>query len=521
MTVRTDTSQDLIPLAERMRWMRAFRLGATALVLLAAVLLGDLHRSGPGVVAVVAAVYLAVTLGGEAAWQVAGRRGLPLFGALLMVDGLFLAWSSQALALPSSPVRYLIVVHLVTVTLLASFRTGGKLALWHSLLLFAIFHGREAGVLGEWAGGAAALGDVEYRTLIGSVAVIWVAAGITASFASVNERELRRRRYDLEALARLAGRLEFAMGPAAVATTLLDEVADAFGFTRVLFFAAPGDDLELLGERGASAAATDANRGPGAVLATAMDAQEPVLVSRFAADQDPWLAALLPDARNLVLLPLRADGRHVGVLVCEHGLRHGSRIERRVVSMLQRFASQTALALSNAWLVERLERSAATDGLTGVPNRRTFDAALGAAVARALRDGDPVSVVMVDIDRFKQLNDVHGHLTGDAVLRGVARALDDARRTTDVLARYGGEEFGVIMPGTDRDAALAAAERLREAVAAARTDVPVTASFGVASAPADEVDPTALVRAADAGLYAAKRAGRDCVRTGSATGHLE
>ena len=100
-------------------------------------------------------------------------------------------------------------------------------------------------------------------------------------------------------------------------------------------------------------------------------------------------------------------------------MRRGSRIERRVCPMSERFVSQSALALQNAWLLEMLESYASTDGLTGIANRRTFEEALGRDVAQAIRTDGQLSLVMLDIDHFKQLNDVHGHSVGDRVLRRV------------------------------------------------------------------------------------------------------
>ena len=145
---------------------------------------------------------------------------------------------------------------------------------------------------------------------------------------------------------------------------------------------------------------------------------------------------------------MHADGDAVGVLVCEHGMRAGSRIERRVVSMLERYAAHTAHALHNAWLVEQLERSATTDALTGVANRRTFDAELARELARSARTEEPVTLLLLDADHFKRINDTLGHLAGDRVLKAIATALHGECRAGDTFARYGGEEFAAILPGS-------------------------------------------------------------------------
>jgi diguanylate cyclase (GGDEF)-like protein len=156
-----------------------------------------------------------------------------------------------------------------------------------------------------------------------------------------------------------------------------------------------------------------------------------------------------------------------------------------------------------------------TDPLTGVNNRRGLDDALGTQVALMNRYGTRFCIAMFDIDHFKQLNDVQGHLYGDQMLSELARLIDEAVRETDVVARYGGEEFIVVMPETDLVGGTSFAERLRERIAAA---MPLTVSGGVAEA-LDGDSHESLVARADAALYAAKSAGRNCIfrHTGSET----
>jgi two-component system, cell cycle response regulator len=514
MRIRTaDATHELVPLADRMRYMRIFRLLAALAVVAACAALPELRRLPLDTALVVTGAYLGIALVGEGVWRLASRRALPLFGALVVFDAVFLAWAAYLLADAGGPLRFIVLFHLVAVALLASFRTGLKLAMWHSLLLLAVFHAQEAGVLDPFGGSAVTVGDVEYRALLAQSVAYWLVAIATASFGAVNERELRRRRYDLEALGGLAERLERATDPAAVAATLADAVADDFGFERIAFFGVPNEELELLAARGTAhgpGAPLPSVRPDGALWHTARSAQ-PLLVSSFSEEDEPALAALLPDPGNLVVAPLHADGRTVGVIVCEHALRRGSRLERRVVSMLERYGSQAALALANAWLVDRLKRSASTDGLTGVANRRAFDETLPREFARAARADTPLSLVLLDIDRFKLLNDTHGHLAGDDVLREVARCLEREVRLGDMVARYGGEEFAVVLPGLDDVDAVAVAERLRAAVAALPLGVSVTVSAGVSSCPAHASEPLGLLRAADRALYASKRDGRDRV----------
>ncbi len=168
---------------------------------------------------------------------------------------------------------------------------------------------------------------------------------------------------------------------------------------------------------------------------------------------------------------------------------------------------------------ERLYDLACTDGLLGIFNRRHLDRILEVEVARNLRYGVPFGLLMIDVDHFKRVNDVHGHTVGDAVLTSIATTLKGHVRRADTVARYGGEEICVVLASTGRDGATTLAERLRAAVEAIShrdatgSSLRVTASFGVTVA--DELDPaldvkTLLVRA-DQALYSAKRAGRNRV----------
>jgi diguanylate cyclase (GGDEF)-like protein/PAS domain S-box-containing protein len=178
-------------------------------------------------------------------------------------------------------------------------------------------------------------------------------------------------------------------------------------------------------------------------------------------------------------------------------------------------------------LEEQLERLASTDALTGLCNRRGFDQMLEREWTRTLRTGSPTSLLLLDLDRFKQLNDAYGHAVGDDCLRASARVFrSTVRRGIDVVSRYGGEELAAILPHTDLEGALAVAESVRRAIAALR--VPhrenheaggiMTASIGVATALFRDGGsmqmPAALLQAADAALYKAKQRGRNRVEAG-------
>jgi len=165
---------------------------------------------------------------------------------------------------------------------------------------------------------------------------------------------------------------------------------------------------------------------------------------------------------------------------------------------------------------EEIHRLVVADGLTGLHNRRFFDDFLEREVARSARRGTPLSVALIDIDHFKAINDKHGHLAGDAVLRELANRLSREIRREELLARYGGEELAVVFPDTAFEDAIGACERLRDIVAGEPFPsrdgaIAVTISIGVACG-AGAVEAESLLRIADENLYAAKEAGRNLVR---------
>ncbi|WP_041453672.1 diguanylate cyclase [Anaeromyxobacter dehalogenans] len=171
----------------------------------------------------------------------------------------------------------------------------------------------------------------------------------------------------------------------------------------------------------------------------------------------------------------------------------------------------------------RLREQTLTDDLTGLKNRRAFDERLQEEFRRAHRYSDPVSLIMIDLDHFKLVNDRYGHPFGDLVLRGASEQLRASTRDPDICARYGGEEFAVILPKTHLSGALAVAERIWKELSARSYPVPagsaepdtaiqVTASMGIAFYPSKDIgSPEALVRYADEALYQAKKAGRNTI----------
>ena len=173
--------------------------------------------------------------------------------------------------------------------------------------------------------------------------------------------------------------------------------------------------------------------------------------------------------------------------------------------------------LSERKRAEQAEEMASRDSLTGLYNHRAFYALLKDEIARSLRFSRPLSLLMLDIDHFKLVNDTHGHQAGDTILKGLSELLFKRARAVDRVCRYGGEEFILILPETDATQTLRIAERLRSAVQSHSFPVGdgnalgITVSIGVATYPMQEIPPKDFVKAADIALYRAKQAGRNRV----------
>ncbi len=219
---------------------------------------------------------------------------------------------------------------------------------------------------------------------------------------------------------------------------------------------------------------------------------------------------------SLAIVPLKRGQRVTGAIVIE-GDRPGD-VRIKDVRNVHLLAAMAAVSLETLWEIEEVTRRARTDQLTGLPNRRAFDEALAAALVQAERYGQPVSLILADIDHFKKVNDTYGHAAGDNVLRSVAATVQRLVRTSDVCARFGGEEIAVLLPQTPQAGAEELAERLRSAIAsrtvrAGGREVAVSVSFGVACYRESVAAADGLFAAADRALYRAKADGRNCVRS--------
>lgn len=233
-------------------------------------------------------------------------------------------------------------------------------------------------------------------------------------------------------------------------------------------------------------------------------------------------AAVRPDGIDLhgqACFPMIAAGTSLGVLGLPAASPALAPARRLVIGSA---VALVGVSLNSVRLLQEIRESSLRDPLTGCANRAHAMEVLITELARARRSRQPVSLLMFDVDRFKLINDLHGHLCGDAVLAEVGARLRDSLRSSDLKCRYGGEEFLVLLPETPLEGGVRAAETLRQELSKIevlwnREIVRLTGSFGVACARPDEDDPLVLIARADEALYRAKREGRDRVRVAADT----
>jgi diguanylate cyclase (GGDEF)-like protein len=221
-------------------------------------------------------------------------------------------------------------------------------------------------------------------------------------------------------------------------------------------------------------------------------------------------------AADVLCEPLRVGGQVIGsVLVTRVGAISATERDHVRESVIE-----AAPILVNQRNLELAERRAASDALTGLPNRRAADETIRRMVALAGRSVTPLSVIVFDLDHFKQVNDLHGHDRGDKALAAIGQIVSATLRTSDFAARYGGDQFLLLLPDTGRPGAVDVAEKLRRCIERAEiTDIGrLTASFGIAALPDDGGEPERLLHKAARALYAAKANGRNRVQVATAVG---
>jgi len=243
---------------------------------------------------------------------------------------------------------------------------------------------------------------------------------------------------------------------------------------------------------------------------------EVVLAPDFLRNSEPAhshpSSARMQGLQSIIGVPLKAKGKTLGVMTLfERGCRHFSPCD---IQLLETIGGEIGVAIENAQLLEKLNELSVTDELTGLYNRRHFYEVLDNEAARTQRYGHPFSLVIIDLDGFKQYNDTFGHVSGDVALEDFANAINLTLRKTDVAFRHGGDEFAIILPSTDAVKASKVIQRLRtrwEQVSEIRyrtLKTPLGFSAGIAQFPDDAETADSLLTVADATLYYAKEAGR-------------
>jgi diguanylate cyclase (GGDEF)-like protein/putative nucleotidyltransferase with HDIG domain len=326
----------------------------------------------------------------------------------------------------------------------------------------------------------------------------------------------QRRSSHLALLNELGRKASSVLNPQELLTSICRQIRSAFGYdlARIEMLDAAHEELAVEAEAGYGVELMGRRIHIGEGLAgAAADSGEPVLANSVV--KEPRYIALHPGIRSALSLPLKYREELLGVLSLES--KQAYAFSQQDVLTLRTLADQLAIALHNARAYQVALEQAITDGLTGLKTHRFFMEALDREWRRSTRSGQMFSVIMIDLDGFKQVNDRYGHLEGDKVLAAVANLLNDRVRQSNVVARYGGDEFAIMLPEARTEQAEVLAERLRANIEADRYLAAhgVTASFGISTFPVHGPTQEEILRVADSGMYLAKHQDGNRVRVAS------
>jgi len=513
MTQRTADRLEYTALGDRMLLLLAMRTALAVIVMAWSAWRPELLGLSLVQLGLTTVAYLSLSVLGELARRRFPRRSLLLLSGTLLIDGVFLALAAYATGSTQSPIRFLIYLHLVGVSLLASYRTGLKVALWHSLLLFVVLYGQAAQMLP--AVDVLPGRQIEFdRMPVLNVTSFWLFALATSIFSAMNERELRNRRADLQSLVDIGARLDAVTDPVHQSQILLEGLGERYGFDRGLVIGVTEGDAIVLASRGTYEAPTQAT-APDHILERAWSEHELIAVRRLDPRRNPLLSATFGECRNMLVAPMFADGQPMGAIVLADS-RGGLGIERRIANVLGQLCSIAALNLRNAVLLRHVQDLAERDSLTGAANRRMFHQTLERIMvwnAKRPTKTSVSSVLFIDLDDFKVVNDTLGHTAGDALLVNVTERIGQAVRESDLVARLGGDEFAILTEDApDLRRSIAMAERLvrelRTPYVIDGRQVIITVSIGIASARGAGESASDVIRNADLAMYMAKANGK-------------
>lgn len=365
-----------------------------------------------------------------------------------------------------------------------------------------------------------------------------LAAASQVVFALRNQRallQLGHAKQQQDILYRASCALGAAVDAEAAMTEALNAVAEVvtYDFAAVTSYDATSANQFVTRAVGVAAANWQGQvlDNPGSLCALAVQTRHYL---PYRSQFDPQKQAVLthagdfPGYGSLLILPLIVAEQPIGTLVL--GARRGAAFGLSMRHNLQVLANQLAVSLANAASLRRLEEMATTDPLTGCLNKRAFLQQMEQKLRAAERFGRQASLIMIDIDHFKRVNDQYGHSTGDRVIQALGAILKQMKRETDIVGRFGGEEFCVLCEQTDAEGARRLAERIRVELSQRRfagvqalvgsvgdsADVHVTCSLGIATASSSGESPASLFERADRALYEAKASGRNTVRSSRA-----